>query len=576
VLGLLHGYLLDGSGSNLWTQAIARSLCRVGEDVHLVCQEPHPERYDFVAEARSYPLGGTEPEVLFDRETPFEGRCVLHRPELGDTLPVYVRDDYERFSRVVPMVELPEHELDAYVARNVEVVESVVRGEGIDALHANHAVLMSVVARRVSDAAGIPYAVMPHGSALEYAVKPDPRLRAMARDALTDADVVFVIGDEMVRRLTDVFPDLPGLGRRMTELPLGVDVELFRPIPRGKRRQAAEALAASLDGAEGGRRPEQARALADRVRGLGPREGEGEGEGVVRSGGRVRAEAVEGLWEGSTDYVLKQPDVGLGDALAAVDWDASDVLLFVGRLIAAKGPQYIVAALPSVLRRRPGARLVLVGHGPLREPLETLVLALDEGEEALLRTVVDAAGRAEDEEGSAGFVAVARYLDGLAERGELEGWLADAAAAGIRDRVLFTGYLTHDRLRHLFPAADVAIFPSRVREAGPLVFLEAMAAGVFPLGTYFGGMAASIDATAETLPEVAVDRMKLRTPDAGEGGIVADIAEGVVAALDAADADRRDELRPALRRHVERRHDWRAVAERLRTALGGPRDRPAG
>ncbi len=35
---ILHGYLLDGSGSNLWTQSIVRTQCRAGETVHLMCQ----------------------------------------------------------------------------------------------------------------------------------------------------------------------------------------------------------------------------------------------------------------------------------------------------------------------------------------------------------------------------------------------------------------------------------------------------------------------------------------------------------------------------------------------------------
>ena len=46
---ILHGYLLEGSGSNLWTRSIIQSLCRQGKTVHLVCQENHPEIYDFIS-----------------------------------------------------------------------------------------------------------------------------------------------------------------------------------------------------------------------------------------------------------------------------------------------------------------------------------------------------------------------------------------------------------------------------------------------------------------------------------------------------------------------------------------------
>src|ERR1041384_790210 len=99
---LLHGYLLEGSGSNLWTRAVLRSLCRAGHTVHLVCQDPHPERYDFIAEAHLYRRDGST-ETMLSREVAFAGRCIMHKPELGDTLPVYVWDKYEEFRRVVPM-----------------------------------------------------------------------------------------------------------------------------------------------------------------------------------------------------------------------------------------------------------------------------------------------------------------------------------------------------------------------------------------------------------------------------------------------------------------------------------------
>src|SRR5205814_2145816 len=41
-----HGYLLSGTGSNVYTQAVAREWSRAGHEVVVVCQEPHPERFD--------------------------------------------------------------------------------------------------------------------------------------------------------------------------------------------------------------------------------------------------------------------------------------------------------------------------------------------------------------------------------------------------------------------------------------------------------------------------------------------------------------------------------------------------
>jgi hypothetical protein len=43
---LWHGYLLGGTGSNVYTRALAREWSRAGHDVVVFSQEPHPEAYD--------------------------------------------------------------------------------------------------------------------------------------------------------------------------------------------------------------------------------------------------------------------------------------------------------------------------------------------------------------------------------------------------------------------------------------------------------------------------------------------------------------------------------------------------
>src|SRR5919197_637779 len=66
-----HGYLLAGTGSNIYTRALAREWTRAGHEVVVVCQERHPERHD---------LAGAQ----------------VVRPELPDgLLPVFVVDRYE-------------------------------------------------------------------------------------------------------------------------------------------------------------------------------------------------------------------------------------------------------------------------------------------------------------------------------------------------------------------------------------------------------------------------------------------------------------------------------------------------
>jgi glycosyltransferase involved in cell wall biosynthesis len=233
-------------------------------------------------------------------------------------------------------------------------------------------------------------------------------------------------------------------------------------------------------------------------------------------------------------------------------------MLYVGRLIAAKGPQAIVAAMPSILQQEPEARLILVGHGPLRRPLERLIEALQEGDRGRLREVLDRRdGGVSGEEDP--LLHARQYVEQLETKGELASYLEAARTMGIARRVVFTGYLTHRHLRYLVPCCNVAVFPSLVPEAGPLVFLEAVAAGVFPLGTYFAGMADSIDALSRVVPPAVSGVMKLRR---GTEHLVDDIASHAVQALrlGPAHADK-------LRRAVIRRHDWSIVAGTLLKTL---------
>ncbi len=523
-IGFLHGYLLDGSGSNLWTQAVVRALCRAGIDVHLICQEPHPEQFEFVARAVRYD-GRAQPTILFQREPPYAGSCTLHRPDLGGLLPVFVEDRYEEHQRVIPMIRLDDAVIEDYIARNAAVLDRVIGEHGLTALHANHAVLMPVVARRVARDRAIPFTIMPHGSAIEYAVKRDARFHRMASQALRRAGRVFVIGSEIRARVRSVFPRVPGLEEKLVDLPLGVDARRFAPIDPAERRVSI-----------------------DRLR--------------------------ESLLEQADSTAHEGPDADCAAKLEALDWTTGKIVLYVGRLIAAKGPQAVLAALPAILQREPEARLILVGHGPLRGPLERMLEALQSGDRDRLYEVLS--GRDGGVAGDDDPLRHARYyVERLEARGELTRYLKAARQGGIGRRVVLTGYLTHRHLCHLFPCCDVAVFPSLVPEAGPLVFLEAVASGVFPLGTYFAGMAANIDALSRVVPSAVSDVMKLRREPEH---LASDIASHTVRALriGRAHAER-------LRRSVIRRHDWSTVAgtlvktlNRLRSGATSARRRASG
>jgi glycosyltransferase involved in cell wall biosynthesis len=202
---LWHGYLLGGTGSNVYTRALAREWSRAGHDVVVVCQDRAPEQYD---------LGGAR---VVNVELP------------NRLLPVFVLD---RYAGLEPRLlqECTHAETAAYVDANAAVLRELLPA---DLVFANH-VLMG---GPVGAASGAPFRVKAHGSELEYSMRGRPELERWGADALARADATYV-GSAHIR---EVLEDVVGHVDDVFEVPPGVDVDEFRL----ERRD--DALAALLE-----------------------------------------------------------------------------------------------------------------------------------------------------------------------------------------------------------------------------------------------------------------------------------------------------------------------------------------
>ncbi len=87
---IFHGYLLRGTGSNVYNARLAAALARRGAIVDLLSQERRARELDFVDAVGTWVDG--EPRVDVIREPV---RVTAWRPDIGDLLPVYVADRYE-------------------------------------------------------------------------------------------------------------------------------------------------------------------------------------------------------------------------------------------------------------------------------------------------------------------------------------------------------------------------------------------------------------------------------------------------------------------------------------------------
>ncbi len=331
---IFHGYLLRGTGSNVYNASLARALAQLGHEVHLVCQD------------RTSPdLGSGTP-----------GSVTIHNPDIGGLLPVYVYDSYEGFE-VKTFAELTDDELASYLELNVIAVRDLV-GElgGVDAALANHLVMAPVILAR----AGLRYALKVHGSDLSYTVIPDlDRFGPYAEEAVAGADGILVGSSHIAARLRRAVDD-PATNAKVRLGPPGVDTELFAPISPPERPAALDRMARSV-AAVGGASPEQS---------------------AQTSWDRDTAAAAEALdWYGDSEgprvIFVGKLIVSKGVDLLLAAWPLilrdhpSARLLLVG-----------FGALESTLREI-AERLEEGDLGPLRE-LATRGWALEDGEEGRL------------------------------------------------------------------------------------------------------------------------------------------------------------------------------------------------
>jgi glycosyltransferase involved in cell wall biosynthesis len=288
-----HGYLLGGTGSNVYTRQLAREWARAEHDVTVLCQEPHPELHD---------LGGAK----------------VVRPDVGGLLPVFVLDRYEGYE-VKLLQDCTRAELDAWVEANARALGDRLPA---DVVLCNHVLLGGAVGA----ATGAPYSVKAHGSELEYSMRGRPELEAWGAEALAGATATFV-GSAHIRQ---VLEDVCGHVEHVHEVPPGVDVEQWRPRPRD------EALASLLEesrrdppnpGNESERLPDEGNAerLAEFLAGDTPT--------VVYFGKLLRNKGVHVLLEALEGVDARAVIVGFGDYRAELEAQADATrTIFTGPL----------------------------------------------------------------------------------------------------------------------------------------------------------------------------------------------------------------------------------------------------
>lgn len=497
-----HGWLLEGSGSNVVTARTAEAWRAAGHDVVLLCQERHPDRYPWIDTDGLVDADG--PRELTERRqrSSGSGRCVLLRPTIGPMLPVFVVDRYEGFDDVRRFPDLSDEELERYLRANVAALRAAAEWHDSEIVVTGHAIPGAAIARRALGAGR--YIAKIHGSDLEYAVRLQDRYRELAREGLGGARAVIGAAREVLERCAGFVPEMRHLGRVIAP---GVDVA-FRPRARAEAlADVADRLARDPDSLRG--RPADTDTLVERA---------------------LATRDAPALGEIAETYDQAVPEPEAGARLRGLATGHRPIVGYLGKLIPQKGVELALCAHRGLAR---DTEMLVVGFGSYREWLAALASALRRRDRAALAWLRDVGGMPIGE--------------------------TRLPVDGAQRAVTFTGRLDHRYAPDALAAMDVMVVPSILHEAFGMVAAEAAAAGALPIVARHSGLAEVAAALEST-----VGRAGMFSFEPGDGSV--DRLTTSIDRLVALPPEERDELRAGVSAFVGREWTWERTAERILAA----------
>ncbi|GLI57625.1 hypothetical protein PM10SUCC1_31390 [Propionigenium maris DSM 9537] len=449
-----HGYLLSGSGSNIYALNVVKDFAR-NNNVFLFSQERRDlKEFDEHWEYRSDMT--LERKVMGERN---RNKLINVKPYIGELLPVFVRDTYEDF-QVKTFVDLTDEELEKYIELNVSVLKKFLEENEIDIIYCNHLAISPYILRKATEENKIPYVVVGHGSSLNYTIARDERYKKLSSEGLKNCRRIVFQSDYFFQRTLEVYGsgEMGDLVReRGAIIPCGINKEVF-----GRVLNREEMLSVIEREAMGG----YSQRDSAYFRGLGQG---GEDIGRISEEIRRRAAKVEGYSSTDSDLHLKI------DSL-----DASPVISFVGRFIFSKGPHLFLMTLPYIFNKYPNARIFIIGSGKLRGALEVILGALKSRNLSFLLNFSQEGHEMEEGTTFGELSYFKRFIEELIEEQRMEEYLSMAAAMDI-ERVTFTGNLSHNLLPTMMSHSDLLVVPSIFPEAFGMIALEGMYMGNIPV-----------------------------------------------------------------------------------------------
>lgn len=482
-----HGYLLSGTGSNIYAQNIAKQFIKQGHNVFLFCQDRDIESLDFIASLSI--VDNSQIRTVKEMNLASAGNyCKAYNPDIGKILPVYVLDAYKHFTSKL-FLDLTEKELSYYIDSNAAALETFIKNQRIDIIHVNHAVMGPIIAAQIKKKFDIPFVVTIHGSDLEFTVKHSNKYKQFAYEGLTASSSIILPSVHIKNILLEIFPE-DKIAEKTAIIPAGADTDLFKPRHTRKRAIINIVNIFQENLAYGtGFSPDILTEVID-----------------VVPNNQDPEKLASAFHDIHNKYNDRLPDKNVIEKILSIK-EKDRVVIFTGKLIATKGIHLICFSMLFILSKFPDVKFLICGFGPLREPIEALLGSLKTGNveqlEVLTKTI-------ELMSKSLGDIPVGPVdcLNQIKHNNLLEKMFDIGASIDIENRFIFTGPLSHDELAPVLSLADISLIISVFPEAFGMVAAEAASCGVLPIVANHSGLA-EIGSAIEDLTKVPYGLLKI-------------------------------------------------------------------
>ena len=455
---ILHGYILQGTGSNVYVSNIAKAWKAQGHKVTILCQDRNADKLPFVDDF----IQGTPDKSI---TCPKNGSIRVIVPDINNLLPVYVHDEYKGY-KVKTIQSMTDIEINKHIDMMSTVLNTLCTTQKVDKVFANHALLSPVIAYKALKETNIPYDIKIHGSAIEFSLVPTPRLMKYAIDAIKNAKNIYAGTHHIRNRIIEVFSNYCNTDRLNTKIkivPPGMDPNLFK-IARNFNKNNDT--------------------FKSKVYNLTKNNPSGRNSNNVSTLSYSNEISSEDLHQelvnkGKT-YNQRTVDSDLLEK-----WDINSnsepIIFYFGKFLQTKGIGELLTIAPSIIAKNPKVKFIFSGFGSYREHMEQLLDAYTDGD--LKKALnIGKAGNFISE------INIEDYFTKISQK--------------IRKKIIITGFLNHDLLSQILPMSSICIVPSKLSEAFGMVAVEAMACGVVPICNNHSGLKDILETLKEYCPKL--------------------------------------------------------------------------